>query len=75
MDDRTVDLTVTSVREQDVTLIARYGIERVSASSGVLVSKPQSGEAACDLHLSAGKPVNIHLKIGHRNPLDWINWV
>lgn len=75
MDDRTVDLTVTSVREQDVTLIARYGIERVSASSGVLVSKPQSGEAACDLHLPARKPVNIHLEIGHRNPLDWINWV
>ena len=27
MEARTVDLTVTSVKKQDVTLIARYGIE------------------------------------------------
>ena len=75
MDARTVDLTVTSVRKQDVTLIARYGIEGISASSGVLATKPQSGEATCDLHLPEGKPVEIHLKIGQRNPLDWVNWV
>ena len=75
MDARTVDLTVTSVRKQDVTLIARYGIEDISTSSGVLAAKPQSGEAACDLHLPEGKPVEIHLKIGLRNPLDWVNWV
>ncbi len=75
MDARTVDLTVTSVRKQDVTLIARYGIEEISASSGVLAAKPQSGEATCDLHLPEGKPVEIHLKIGQRNPLDWVNWV
>ncbi len=74
MDDRTVDLTVTSVRKQDVTLIARYGIEKISASSGVLAAKPQPGSAACDLHLPEGKPVEIHLKIGQRNTLDWINW-
>jgi alpha-L-fucosidase 2 len=75
MDTRTVDLTVTSVREQDVTLIARYGIEGISVSSGVLTAKPQSGEAVCDLHLPEGKPVEVHLKIGQRNPLDWVNWV
>ena len=75
MDTRTVDLTVTSVRKQDVTLIARYGIEEISASSGVLSVKPQSDMATCDLHLPEGKPVEIHLKIGQRNPLDWINWV
>jgi len=75
MDARTVDLTVTSVRKQDVSLIARYGIENISASSGVLAAKPQSGEATCDLHLPEVKPVEIHLKIGQRNPLDWVNWV
>jgi alpha-L-fucosidase 2 len=75
MDTRTVDFTVTSLRKQDVTLIARYGIERVSASSGVLTAKPQSGEATCDLHLPEGKPVEVHLEIGYRNPLDWVNWV
>jgi len=75
MDAGTVDFTVTSVRKQDVTLIARYGIEGISATSGVLAAKPQSGEATCDLHLPEGKPVEVHLKIGQRNPLDWVNWV
>jgi alpha-L-fucosidase 2 len=74
MDARTVDLTVTSLRKQDVTLIARYGIEEISVPAEVLVKNPQTGEATCDLHLPEGKPVEIHLKIGQRNPLDWINW-
>ena len=75
MEARTVDLTVTSVKKQDVTLIARYGIEGISATSGALAAKPQSDKAACELHLPEGKPVEIHLKIGRRNPLDWVNWV
>ena len=74
MNARTVDLTVTSLKKQDVTLIARYGIEEISASSGALAEKPQSDVATCILHLPEGKPVEIHLKIGQRNPLDWINW-
>ena len=75
MGARTVDLTVTSVKKQDVTLIARYGIEDISATSGALAAKPKSDQAACDLHLPAGKPVEIHLKLGRQNPLDWVNWV
>ena len=75
LDDRTVNLTVTSVKKQDITLIARYGIEDISAPSGIFEAKPESGEATCNLHLPEGKPVDIHLKIGQRNPLDWINWV
>jgi hypothetical protein len=75
MDERTIDLTITSLKKQDVTLIARYGIEDISASSGVLDEKPQSGKATCELHLPEGKPVEVHLKIGRRNPLDWVNWV
>jgi len=75
MDARAVELTVTSVRKQDVTLIARYGIEAVSASPGVLGRKPESGKSACDLHLEEGKPVKVHLKLGRHNPLDWVNWV
>ncbi len=74
MNARTVDLTVTSLKKQDVTLIARYGIEEISVSSGALTEKPQSDVATCNLHLPEGKPVEIHLKIGQRNPLDWINW-
>jgi hypothetical protein len=75
MEARTVDLTITSVRKQNVTLIARHGIEAVSASLGALAAKPQSNKAACDLRLPEGKPVEVHLKLGRRNPLDWVNWV
>ena len=75
MEARTVDMTVTSFRKQDVTLIARYGIEDITAPEDVLASKLQPGKAACELHLPEGKPVEIHLKLGSRNPLDWVNWV
>lgn len=75
MDTRTVDLTITSARKQDVTLIARYGIETVSTSPGVLAAKPQYDKAACNLRLPEGKPVEIHLKLGRRRPLEWVNWV
>lgn len=75
MESRKVELTITSLKKQDVTLIARYGIEEISVPSGVLAEKPKSDSAICDLHLPEGKPVKISLKIGQRNPLDWINWV
>jgi alpha-L-fucosidase 2 len=71
MQARTVDVTITSMKKQDVTLIARYGIEAITAPAGVLAAKPTSGTANCDLHLPAGKPVEVHLKLGRRNPLDW----
>jgi alpha-L-fucosidase 2 len=71
MEARIVDLTITSVRTQDVTLIARYGIEKITAPAGVLAAQPRSGTANCDLHLPEGKPVEIHLKLGRHDPLDW----
>jgi alpha-L-fucosidase 2 len=72
MEARTVDLTVTSVRKQDVTLIARYGIEEISAPASVLAAKPKPGAADCDLHLPEGEPVKIHLKLGRHKPIDWV---
>ncbi len=74
MEARTVDLTVTSVKEQDVTLIARYGIEALSGSLKLETPNPL-GTATYKLSLPEGKPVEIHLKLGRRNPLDWVNWV
>jgi alpha-L-fucosidase 2 len=73
MDARTVDLTITSTRKQDITLIARCGIESVSVSSGALRAKP--GEAACKLHFQQGESVSIQLKLGRRDPLDWVHRV
>ena len=71
MQARTVQLTVTSFRKQDVTLMARYGIEAIVAPAGILAAALQPGTAKCDLHLPEGKPVSIQLKLGRRKPLDW----
>ncbi len=75
MDARTVDLSITSVRKQDITLIARYGIEEISAPDGVLAEALQQGSADCNLHLPEKKQVDIHLKIGQHDPLEWADHV
>lgn len=75
MEARTVALKITSVRPQDVTLIARHGIEDLAAPADVLAAKRPTGAATCDLHLPGGEPVEIKLKLGRRNPLDWAQWV
>ena len=72
MKERTVDITITSVKKQDITLIARFGIEEISAPAGVLPAALQPGKANCNLHLPERKPVEIHLKLGRHKPLDWI---
>jgi hypothetical protein len=75
MEARTVELTVTSFRKQDVTLIARYGIEEITASTGALAAPLKRGMADCDLHLPDGKPVTIHLKLGSHKPNEWVEHV
>jgi len=72
MEARTVDVTITSVRKQDITLIVRHGIEEISAPAGVLTAALQKGKANCDLHLPEKMPVKIHLKIGRHEPLEWV---
>ncbi len=74
MEAHTVDLTVTSVKKQDVTLIARYGIEEISAPKEIL-GVFKKGNADCELHLPEGKLVEIHLKLGRNKPLDWISHI
>ena len=71
MQERTIDMTITSLKTQYITLIARYGIEVISAPSGVL-GNFRRGQADCELYLSENKPVEIHVEIGQHNPLDWV---
>ena len=72
MDARTAELTVTSFRRQDVTLMARYGIEAITAPAGVLAAHFQAGRANIDVHLPENKPVTLRLKLGRHRPLDWV---
>jgi alpha-L-fucosidase 2 len=76
MNERTVELTVTSSRRQDVTLIARHGMEDIGVvPAGVLAAPLKQGIANCDLHLPQKTPVTIHLKLGNHNPNEWIGHV
>jgi alpha-L-fucosidase 2 len=72
MPARSVEVTLTSKRKQDVTLIVRHGIDEITAPAGVLAATVKPGTATCDLHLPEGRPVEIHLTIGRREPLDWV---
>jgi hypothetical protein len=71
MPERTVDITITALKKQDITLIARYGIEDISAPSGI-TGTFRKGNADCKLHLPEKEPVEIHLKLGNHKPLDWV---
>ena len=71
MQERTVDITITSLKKQDITLIARYGIEDISAPSGI-IGAFKKGNADCELHLPEKEPVKIHLELGQHKPLDWV---
>ena len=75
MDSKAVELTVTSFRKQDVTLIARYGIENISAPAGVLAAQLHPGEANIDVHLPENKQVTFRLRLGHHRPIDWVDQV
>jgi len=74
IDARTVDLTITTVKKQDITLIARYGIEKISALSGILATF-RKGKADCNLHLPEKEPMEAHLELGWRKPTDWVDQV
>ena len=55
-----LSLTVTSVKKQDLTLIARYGVEAISAPVGSLAKPLQVGMANIEVHLPENMPVTFH---------------
>lgn len=71
MTQRTIDLTVTSLKEQDITLVARYGIEDISCLPDV-TGNFSRGKADCEVHLPANEQVKIHLELSNYKTLDWL---
>jgi hypothetical protein len=72
MQARTADVTITSLKDQDITLVVRHGIERISAAAGVLAKMPAPDAVSCEVHLKKGVPVTLHIELGLHEPLDWI---
>jgi alpha-L-fucosidase 2 len=75
MEARTVDVTITSLKKQDITLIARQGIVEISAPAGILVKALEKGKTKCEIHLPEGQQVEIHLKLGQNKSLNWVTQV
>ena len=59
MQARSADLAITSLKDQDITLIVRHGIEKISAPAGVLAKTPRPDSTSCDLHLRKGETVRL----------------
>jgi alpha-L-fucosidase 2 len=72
MKTKTIEMTINSLRTQDITLIVRYGIESITAPAGVLTSQPKADATTCVIHLPQNKPVTIQVKLGQHKPSDWI---
>jgi hypothetical protein len=75
LESKTIDATITSLRDQDISLIVRQGIRSITAPEGVLDRPPEIGSDRCGLHLPKDKPVTLHIEIGDRKPSDWISAV
>ena len=75
LESKTIDATITSSRDQDISLIVRHGIRSITVSEGVLNQQPEPGSDRCGLHLPKDKPVTIHIVIGDRKPSAWISKV
>jgi hypothetical protein len=72
MQARTAEVTITSLKDQEIKLMVRYGIEKISAPAGVLVKPPLPNAASCDLHLLKNERVRLQLALGRNKPLDWV---
>jgi alpha-L-fucosidase 2 len=75
LDSKKIDVTITSLQKQDISLIVRYGIQSVIAPEGVLSGIPEKDADRCVIHLQKDRTVTLHLQIGEHKPSDWISKV
>ena len=69
LDARTIEVTITSLRDQDVTLVVWHGIASLQADGG----KAEVAEDGhdCNLHLPANKPVTVRIGLQSDKALNW----
>jgi hypothetical protein len=68
LDDRTMAITITSLRDQAITLVAWHGIADIQ-TEGASVEGSENHD--CRLHLPANKPVTIRFKLMSDKALHW----
>jgi alpha-L-fucosidase 2 len=72
LEARSAELTVTSFRKQEITLISRSGIEAIHAPAAVITTPLRKGAANIGLQLPEGKAVTISLSLGAHQPIEWV---
>ncbi|PLB85358.1 hypothetical protein C0T31_11335 [Dysgonamonadaceae bacterium] len=75
LENKVVDVGLTSLREQDISLVTRYGIEAISAPKGIITEEPIVGAQQCRIHLPQNKPIVIHVKLVNSKPSVWVSQV
>lgn len=74
MHERTEEITITSLRDQQITLVVWHGIESVHAPTGVLMKSPKSGEVSFDLRLQKGKTITLQIMTLSSKQGDLYSW-
>jgi alpha-L-fucosidase 2 len=69
---RRLDLVISSLVDQTVSLIVRRGITAVSADRPDGLSDFRPGTDSVVLHLKAGTALTVHMTVGDSLPSDWI---
>ncbi len=58
-----IQVSLTSLIDQELTLIQRKGISSMKAPEGVIVEPPRDGGISCTIKLPAQKPVTLYVRI------------
>ncbi|HEU4962059.1 MAG TPA: glycoside hydrolase N-terminal domain-containing protein [Sphingomonas sp.] len=70
LDARRIDLAVNSLRDQQVVLVVRHGIDRITAV-GAVVEPVKSGSQSTRLSLRKGAPATLTVTLSSDRPRSW----
>lgn len=72
LDARRIDLSISSLRDQQVTLLVRHGIDRITAS-GVAIEPGDRGRQSAQLSLRKDVPATLTITLSSDRPAPWID--
>jgi alpha-L-fucosidase 2 len=72
LDRREVTLTLTSLRDQTLELIARHGIANVAITGAVLARRPSAGSQSCSVRLVRGRQAIVRIALTSDTPARWV---
>ncbi len=71
LEERTADLTLTSLRDQNLTLVVWHGISSITGPRNTVTNPRQSGALKCTLRLFANQPISFKIKLAASTAREW----